>query len=279
MSLAGPVAKFHQFRTRGLPSDDAKQNKGAFEDMKKAGPEWWFQSFQIPPQGLQVTHYQDAAKAAAAQLKMMQDLKEGDSFLNVALKGKPEVKPDAENYHGFKLNFVSLTWDLDKTIEDQGGKLLPEETRKQMAEAMKKLVGEGNKNWFGTDGNSYLQITAKDWDTAKGFLDEYLSGSTAISKQKAYQDTRKQLPAESTMLDLVDALPFIQAMGDYMASTLKAMPVPIPFPIPTLPKVKGNPSYLGAAITLESGKGSLDFWLPASAVGEVRKLIETMRKE
>jgi hypothetical protein len=279
MSIAGPTAKIHQLMIQGLPGEDEKQAKEAAEELQKAGPDSWAGSFQMPPQGLQVTHYKDPAKAAAAQLKLLQGLKEGDSLLNLILKGKPEVKPDAEDYHNFKLNSVSLTWDLDKTIENQGGKQLPEESRKQMAEGMKKLVGEGSKYWFGTDGKSYVQVTAKDWDTAKGLLDEYLSGKSAISKQKAYEDARKQLPEQSTLLGLIDVLPYIQMMGDYLASTFKAMPLPVPINIPTLPKIKGEPAYLGLAISLESGQAALDFWLPASAIGEVRKLIEAMEKE
>ena len=222
--------------------------------------------------------YKDATKAAAAQLKLMQGLKEGETFVSVALKGKPEVKAGAENHRGFKLNYVSMMWDLDKTIEKQGGQQLPEDMRKQMAEAMKILAGEGAKIWFGTDGKSYVQISAKDWDTAKGYLDQYLEGKTALKNQKAYQETRKQLPSEATLIGLIDALPYFQKMGDYLSAVLKAMPA-VPFPVPKLPtEVKGNPAYLGMAVTLESGSGGLDFWLPATAVAEVRKLVDAAIK-
>ena len=105
----------------------------------------------------------------------------------------------------------------------QGGQQLPEDMRKQMAEAMKILAGEGAKTWFGTDGKSYVQISAKDWDTAKGYLDQYLEGKTAVKNQKAYQETRKQLPSEATLIGLVDALPYFQKMGDYLSAVLKAM--------------------------------------------------------
>jgi hypothetical protein len=277
MSLTGPTGKMYQLMTHGIPSEDTKV-KEAMEESEKAGPELWTGSFQLPPEGVQVIEYKEPAKAAAAQLKLMQGLKEGETFISVVLKAKPEVKSDAENYHGFKLNYVSMVWDLDKTIEKQGGQQLPEEMRKQMAEATKIFMGEGAKTWFGTDGKSYVQISAKDWGTAKGYLDQYLEGKSAIKDQKAYQETRKQLPAEATMIGLVDSLPYAQKMGEYLSALLKAMPT-VPFPVPKLPaEVKGNPAYLGMAVTLESGSGGLDFWLPATAVAEVRKLVEAAMK-
>jgi hypothetical protein len=274
MSLAGPNFKLFQLMTQGAVEDEGKEMKQAMEDLEKSGPEVWAGSFQLPPQGIQVIQYKDPAKAAAAQLKLMQGLKEGESFMNIALKAKPEVKADAQSYKDFKFNHASFVWDYQKTVENQGGKQLPEEMRKEMAESMKKLMGDGAKIWFGTDGKSFVQITAKDWEAAQDFLNQYLEGKTAIKNQKAYLETRKQMPAESTLLTFIDALPYCQAMGNYFLTTMKSLPIPLPFPLPTLPSVKGEPAYLGVAVTLESGYGGMDFWLSASAVSEVRKLVE-----
>jgi hypothetical protein len=143
--------------------------------------------------------------------------------------------------------------------------------RKQMAESMKKLVGDSAKIWFGTDGKSYVQITAKDWETAQGLLSDYLDGKTAIVNQKAYQASRKQLPAETSWIAMLDALPYVQKMGDYMSSIMKAMPFPIP--IPMLPAIKGETAYIGMSVTLESGYGGMDVWVPATAVKEIGKLV------
>jgi hypothetical protein len=276
MSLAGPNYKLFQLMTQGAIEDEAKEIKNALADLEKSGPEVWIGSFQMPIQGIQITTYKDPAKASAAQLKLMQGLKEGENFMNIALKSKPDVKPEAQNYQGFKLHSASFVWDYDKTIEKQGGKELPEETRKQMAEAMKKLMGDQANLWFGTNGKSYVQVTAKDWAAAQTLLNQFLEGKSAIKDQKAYQDTRKLLPPQTTFLALVDALPYFQAMGNYFLSVMKSVPLPIAIPVQSLPAVKGEPAYLGFAVTLESGTGGMDFWLPASAVKEVRKLVDAV---
>lgn len=194
--------------------------------------------------------------------------------MNIALKSKPDVKPDAQTYKDFKLNSVSLVWDFEKTIEKLSGQQAPEEMRKEMTESMKKFMGDGSKMWFGSDGKSFVQITAKDWEAAQDFLNQYLDGKKAIKNQKAYQETRTQLPTEATFISLVDALPYCQSMGNYFLSTLKAVPLPFPIPFATLPAVKGEPAYWGFAVTLDSGYGGLDTWIPASSVKEVRKLVE-----
>jgi hypothetical protein len=276
MSLAGPNYKLFQLMTQGAIEDDTKEIKEAMADLEKSGPEVWIGTFQMPIQGIQVTTFKDPVKASAAQLKLMQGLKEGENFMNITLKSKPEIKPEAQSDQGFKLHSASFVWDFDKTIEKQGGQKVPEETRKEMAEAMKKMMGEKANLWFGTDGKSYLQITAKDWPAAQTLLNQFLEGKGAIKDQKAYQETRKALPTQTTLLALVDALPYFRTAGNYLLSILKSTQVPIPIPIQSLPEVKGEPAYLGSAITLESGRGSLDIWLPATAVKEVRKLVDAI---
>jgi hypothetical protein len=276
MSLGGPNFKLFQLMTQGAIEDDAKEIKEALADLEKSGPEVWMGTFQMPIQGIQVTTYKDPVKASAAQLKLMQGLKEGENFMNITLKSKPEIKPEAQSYQSFKLHSASFVWDFDKTIEKQGGQQVPEETRKEMAQAMKKMMGEKANLWFGTNGKSYVQVTAKDWPAAQNLLNQFLEGKAAIKDQKAYQETRKVLPSQTTFLALVDALPYFQAMGNYMLSILKATPLPIPIPVQSLPEVKGDPAYLGFAITLESGRGGMDFWLPATAVKEVRKLVDAV---
>jgi hypothetical protein len=273
LSLAGPYFKLFQYMTLGV-DDEPKPIKEALGELEKSEPESWISAFQMPPQGIQVTQYKDPTKATASMLKVLQGLKEGDNFMNIALKGKPEIKADAQTFKDFKLHHSSMIWDYEKTMENQGGKQLPEEMRKQMVEAMKKLGGDGSKMWFGTDGKSYVQITAKNWETAQGFLNQYLEGKTSIKNQKAYQETRAKLPTEATLIALIDALPYCQTMGNYMLSMLKMVPLPIAIPFQSLPAVKGDPAYLGMAIALESGYGGMDFWLPASAVIEVRKLVD-----
>jgi hypothetical protein len=72
----------------------------------------------------------------------------------------------------------------------------------------------------------------------------------------------------------VDALPYAQKFGDYMLTIVRAFPLPIQ--IPSIPSVTGKPAYLGIAVKVGPEQGSFDFWIPCSAVAEVRKLVEPM---
>jgi hypothetical protein len=268
------IFKGLQLIMQGFMGDENKAVTEAMEQLAQVAPQSLLATFQMPIQGMQIWQCKDPTKAAAAQLKLFQALEKGESFQNAALKEKPEVKADAQNHRGFKLHYGGMVWDLEKTVEKQGLPQLSDDLKKQMVESMKKMLGEGVKTWFGTDGKTYVQISAKDWDTAKAQLDQYLDGKSILAKEKAYQEARKQLPSEATMIALVDALPYAQKFGDYMLTIVRAFPLPIQ--IPSIPSVTGKPAYLGMAVTVGPEQGSFDFWIPCSAVAEVRKLVEPM---
>jgi hypothetical protein len=230
----------------------------------QAAPESVAMDFNMPLAGLQVWHYKDPAKAVEAQIKVFEAMKPGGSFQTAMLKDKPELKTNAQTHRGFKLNAVSLQWDFDKIAESNPA-------GKQMVEVMKKMMGEGMKSWFGTDGKVYVQVAAKDWESARSHLDQFLDGKNAIGQEKAFQEARKQLPAEATILGVIDAPVYGQMITEIMQVALKGQG--IPFPIPTLKAEKGK-SYFGMAVTLRPQHGSMDFWLPASAVQEFRKMVE-----
>jgi hypothetical protein len=192
------------------------------------------------------------------------------TFGNMMLKGKPELKTDAEKHRGFTLNYARLRFDIDKMLEKQ----VPDENlRAAMKDAMKKLVGEESQTWFGTDGKVVVSISAKDWPSAQKRLDDYLDGNTA-AKDPTFQQARRELPAEQSMVVLIDAPRFSLALGDYMATMFKAMPG-LPVPVPNLKPVKpGAPSFVGLTVTLRPEEGSIDFFVPGPAVQAVRKAIE-----
>jgi len=116
-------------------------------------------------------------------------------------------------------------------------------------------------------------LTAKDWDAARTLLDRYLEGGSTLAKDPAYAATRKQLPAETTLLMLADAGRFTHVMTDYMVAIFKAVPV-LPFNLPAEVKpVKTKTSYLGFAVTLRSENAGVDVFVPVTAVQEMRKVI------
>jgi hypothetical protein len=263
---------FQPFLTGMFADAEGKENKAIKEAMQmllQAGPEGMVGEFNLPTQGLQVSHYKDPVKAAEASLKMFQEIKDGASFGSGVLKGKPEVKVNAENYRGFKLTYTSFAYDFEKMAEKipQGGK--------EVTEAMKAMMGEVVKSWSGTDGKLYVQITAKDWDTAKHSLDEFLDGKNAVGTQKAFAEALKQLPAQTTMLGLMDVPLYVQVVSEFIGPMLKGQGLPINIPPLKAPKGK---SYSGMAMTLRPQLGSVDFWIPATTVSEVRKMVEPVLK-
>jgi hypothetical protein len=248
---------------------ESKAIKEALQLIQQAGPEGMIGEFNLPPQGLQLNQYKDPAKAVEGSLKMFQQLKEGGSYGSAILKGKTEVKPNAEMVRGFKLNYVTFAYDFEKMAEKTPG------GGKEAIDAMKAMIGDGVKIWFGTDGKSYVQITAKDWDAAKHILEEYLDGKDAIGKEKPFQESVKQLPAQTTMIGLMDVPQYVAVMSKYMGPLLKGQGLPVE--IPPLSAAKGK-TYAGMALTLRPEQGSVDFWIPGTTVSEVRKMIEPVLK-
>lgn len=246
-----------------------KHLKEAIDAIAAAGNTTTFASSGLPPQGISVAAFADCAKAIDGNLKLFKALGEGGQLQNVPIKDKPEIKTDAESHRGFKFHYVHITWDMDKLGEQPGG-----DVAKDM---MKKMMGDDMKAWLGTDGKVVLTANAKDWAAAKAMIDAYFDGKTRIGQEAAFQATRKQLPAKTSMVSLMDVGPFVQLMADAMLPMLKQLPLPINLPESIKP-VKTDPSYLGIALTLQPERGSFDFYLPAAAVKEARKVIDQIRQ-
>jgi hypothetical protein len=254
--------------TMGADAKSAKVLQEALDEIASAEPRSTTVNFDIPPtEGMQVWDCKDPGKMAQGQLRLIQSLEEGGTYANAILKEKPKIKPDAENHRGFKLTSVSLVWDLEKMMEKSPG-------GKQMAEAMKKMMGEGGNAWFGSDGKNYVQVTAKNWESARRQLDEYLDGTNAISQNKAFQDTWKQLPAETTIVGLIDLPQYVAVIADFVGPVLQSQGLPIN--IPQLKASKGK-TYLGMALVLQPTRGSVEIWFPGTAVNEIFKMVQQAR--
>jgi hypothetical protein len=244
------------------------QVEAAVKQLIAAGLSGSYSAANVPPAGVQVQTFKDPAKGAAAMLGFFRAMGEGGTFQNAYIKGKPEIKENAQEYKGFKLNYVHVTWDLDKLTESVPG------GGEAMKSAMKKLLGDGIRAWFGTDGKQVVTVTANDWDTARGRLDAYLGGSAKLANEPAYTATRKELPAETSMLMLADAGPLTQKMGDYMLASFKALPqLPLNLPDEIKP-VKTKTSYLGFAVTLRPENAGLDVFVPAVGMQEIQKVLK-----
>jgi len=254
----------------GFASDpESKEHEAveaALEQLGKANPSIRLDAVNVPPQGIQLWHFEDPAAAVQAQTKLVKSLGAGSTFYYGTLKEKPAVKVDAETYRDFKLTSVRLQWDLEKMAEaNSGGRALPEEAKKQMVEGLGKLLGDATTLWFGTDGKVFLQVTGKDWKAAEKVLDEYFKGSKHIGNVAAFRDVRKELPAQASLLSLIDLVQYFAVMADFAKPILGGV-VPLP---PNFPGTgKGKASYVGMAVTLEPKRGSFDFFLSAAATRE-----------
>jgi hypothetical protein len=251
-------------------SEEGKALKGALDELAAAKPSLVVTASDVPLRGLSVWTFGDPTKAADAQMKLFKALKPGVTAAGGMLKDAPEVKAKAEKYEGFEFNSAKLTWDLEKMVEQQNAAgQFNEQQKKALLDYQKSMLGEGTNIWFGTDGKSYLQVTAKDWKTAQALIDAYLQAKSKVGDVDAYKDARQQLPPDVTILTMVDLPLYTQAIVEGIKPLLQAGGLPIAIPAPA---GKAKTTYLGLDIVLQPERGSFDVWVPGSAVNEVYKM-------
>src|SRR5262249_52162134 len=98
----------------GGDDDSGKAIKEALEQLNEASPSLYLIDTSLPLQSLTVVTYKDPAKAAEAQLKIYKSMKPGEGFQQALIKEKPKIKENAQTHRGFKLHYVSMTWDFEK---------------------------------------------------------------------------------------------------------------------------------------------------------------------
>jgi hypothetical protein len=216
-------------------------------------------SVSFPAAGLTVYQYDDPAKAVAAMLKMYQSMDPKAA----KLKEKPAVKTDAEKYGEFKLHSVQMVWDFDKLAEPAAAKG-GDDAKKQYIEAMKGILGEKTTMWFGTDGKSMVQVNAPDWKTAKKLLDQYSQGKETVGEAKGFQDARKEMPKQASVLGLVDAT---HMFATILETARPMLPPGVNLPQLNLP-AKSPSAYVGMSVTLQPNRGSFDLFITAGAAKE-----------
>jgi hypothetical protein len=218
-----------------------------------------YMDYSMPMEEIQVWQSQDPAKAVEFTLKLYEALEAGSKLHNAPIKGKPEIKRDAESDRGFKFNSMHIEWDFEKMGQQPGAQM--------MLPTMKKMLGTSLNTWFGTDGKSYVQITAKDWDSAKKHLEEYLDGKNPVADEAAFTSTRSQLPAEVTGFNLFDSSQFIVMIAQFMGPFAEAAGAKVQV-------VKGDTgkSFFGVAFTLKPQTGAIDLWFPISFFKEISKV-------
>jgi hypothetical protein len=246
-------------------SDEAKKIEAAVAKMIKARPGARLDAYAIPVSGIQVWSFKDPAKAIEAQLELIRAMGAGNTLQSGMLKEKPVIKMRAEKYGDFEFHSIKVVWDLDKMVEDSG-KNLPDEAKKKMKEMFQKMIGEGAQVYLGTDGKSMVQLTGKDWATARKALQSYFGKDGEVRTEPNFAAVRKELPAEGTVIVLFDTIRYARAILEIMGPSLGGM-VPLPQP-PAVP-AKGKASYFGGAVSAQAERAGFDLFVSVAAVKDV----------
>jgi hypothetical protein len=257
-------------------ADDDEKGAAALErlmaDLAAAGPQGEYAANAPPETNLTVAAYKDPAKAVAAQTKLYQSLDAGSRMANIVLKEKPKVTEAAQTEGGFSFTEVRLHFDFEASVKD-----LPEPVKESTLATMKRAAKEKTAMWIGTDGKVVLTLTAKDWAAAKKVLDDYRGGKAGVGSVPGFALTRKNLPAEASMIGLAETGEMIQALADQ----LKALADNIPgFPVPLggVKAPKGEPTYLGLALTLKRETATVDVFVPGAAMNVAVKMLAPLFK-
>lgn len=218
--------------------------------------------------------FKDPSKVADARLAVFQSLDEGAKYSNLVLKTKPKVTKEAQKHAGFTLHSAAIEIDFDASAKT------PDPTQREAAiEAMKKLMPEKQTIWFGSDGKRLVQVAGKDWDAAKKLLDEFTSPKAKASDDKAFAVTRKQLPAEASYLMLADAVQWLSQLAEYASGLGGAIPGGPGADLPKFGKVKGDPAYIGVAVSAKKQWVRFDLFVPVAAVKMMMKAAEEGEKK
>lgn len=257
--------------TMGIFADPNTENGKAIEKamliLEEAGGQETMNSANLQSHGIAVHRFTDSAKAVQGQLQLFQAIAAGKKYSSMQLK-KAAVKPDAHAHRGFTLHHAEMVWDFEQMAAN-----LPIDGAK-LAEAMKKIMGEGINVWFGTDGKNLVQLTAKDWPQAQKILDDYLDAKSVVGKDPSFQEARKNLPGQANLIAYYDVPQALESIRMGMAATLGALGQGGPKFEPA--KEKAKPIFFGVALILKPEHAGIDLWVPAAAAREVQKMVESL---
>jgi hypothetical protein len=257
------------------PEDDEKaagEIKKRQEELAAAGPTGEFAAASIPATSLTVSTFQDPAKAAAAIVGLYKAVPAGGRVQTVVLKEKPAVKEKAHTHAGITFAEIGLTFDFEASVRD-----VPEAGKEAAMKMMKRLVGEKMHVFVGADGTRVLKVIAKDWAAAEKLLADYLGGKSGVGAAKGFRLTRSNLPAQANMLALAETGESIKTVVEMIKAIADAIPG-FPAELGDLKPPKGEPTFLGVAVTLKAETASLDVFVPADAVAAAAKMFGPLLK-
>jgi hypothetical protein len=273
--------KKFQDAVRGLspefvPADDDDKGSEALaqhqKDLFAAGPQGDVIAASPPNLTLTAGAYTDAKKAARALVGCYEAVGAGGKVYAVVQKDAPKPKADARKHRDFTFTEVKLSFDFDATVKE-----LPDGVREATLAQLKNAISDKATAWVGTDGKSVVHAVAADWKAVTTALDAYLDGKTPLADTAGYKLTRKNLPPDASYLSLVETgqtLTSLLAMAQTMEGAIPGFPK-----LGTVKPLKGDPSFVGVAVTLKGDAATANVFVPAAAIGTARKMIDGLIKK
>ena len=261
-----------------LAADDDEKGTAQIEkllaELAAASPQGEFSASNAPESSIVVTAYKSPEKAFDAILKLYEGMPAGAKFSSIVLKDKPKIKLDAATAGDFKFAAVNVTFDFAATVE-----ALPEQGREFALAQYKRLMKEKTSIWLGTDGKVLVQLTAKDWESAKKLLDEYQEGKTGVGSDAGFQLARKNLPPEASLLVVLETSQVVTMLAEQAKAVGQAIPGGAFPQIGNVKPVKGDATYIGIALTLKSQTATFDLFVPGTAMNVMTKMILPLLKK
>ncbi len=252
------------------PADDDEKGNGLIDKyqaaLAAAGPQGEVAGTGGAAESLTVAKYTDPAKAVAALAGCYETMAAGGRVQSAVLKDAPKVTKDAKKHAGFTFTEVRLSFDFEATVKD-----LPEGVKENTIAQLKRTVSEQTTIWVGTDGKAVVQVMAKDWAAATAAIDGYFDGKKPVGDLAGFKLTRKQLPADASLLMMMEVGQTITVLLD----TLRAMQDAVPgFPkIGHVKPLKAEPTFVGIAVTLKGDTATVNVFVPGGAIAAGRKIV------
>ena len=263
-------------------SPDGKAYIRGLQALIEAKPRGMVESFSMPVSGLTVWDYQHPDEAAASATRTGFSVHQGWQHLHVPRhQGPARDQGQLPELPWLQATSGQLHLGPGHDTDQPGGEYAAVQTdaqKEQLKHMMKKnILGEHMNYWFGSNGTSFVMLVGDNWEGARKQLDTYLDGKKTIADEKAFQETRKQLPANATVIGLIDAPRYAELISGFMQTFLTlGANRPSNTSFSKTREVKS--CFLGMAVTLKSERASFELWLPVAAVGEFRRMFEPLFK-
>jgi len=253
----------------GEEATDARINK-LLDQVSASGAGVELSASKGADAGLTVTQYKAAKQAATALVGAYGAVPAGGKVMGIVTKGKTRVTEAAETHRGFTFAEVKLSFDFPATVA-----ALPENVRESTLANVKRMAKEKMTYWIGSDGKSVATLTAADWASASKLLDDYLDGTAGVGGEAGYKTARSNLPADANALFLAETNQTITMLYEQVKATMAAIPGGAA-PPGNLGTVRGEPTYIGFALTIKPQTAAVDVFVPGTAMNVAARMLSPL---